>query len=269
MDFCSGEKFSKLCDVSIYNANYLSKFKNIKEHCNNIILENSLVNEEQLINFKTFFVKPECLPFFIKEVLPKIKNKFVLVTHNSDAIVGQNKEILENKYLVKWFGQNIYSHTKTQGIPIGIENSQWKGSDFRIIQKYQNIPKKHLLYLNFSLGTNKIRENVLNIFLNKGFIKNDKLPWKKYINFLAEHKFCIAPIGNGPDTHRLWECLYLGVIPISEKHPCLYPHFKDLPILWVDTYEEVNKEMLEKIEIKGILEKTKLSYWKEEIYKNL
>jgi hypothetical protein len=31
---------------------------------------------------------------------------------------------------------------------------------------------------------------------------------------LAEYEFCICPEGNGVDTHRLWECLYLEVVPI-------------------------------------------------------
>tara|TARA_B110000483_G_scaffold216395_1_gene267875 strand:+ start:11480 stop:11737 length:258 start_codon:yes stop_codon:yes gene_type:complete len=37
---------------------------------------------------------------------------------------------------------------------------------------------------------------------------------------LKSHYYAICPEGNGLDTHRLWECLYLNVIPI-----CLRNHF--------------------------------------------
>ena len=35
-----------------------------------------------------------------------------------------------------------------------------------------------------------------------------------YFNYLATFKFAICPEGNGIDSHRLWECFYLKVIPI-------------------------------------------------------
>ena len=31
---------------------------------------------------------------------------------------------------------------------------------------------------------------------------------------LSTYEFCICPEGNGVDTHRLWECLYLKVVPV-------------------------------------------------------
>ena len=34
---------------------------------------------------------------------------------------------------------------------------------------------------------------------------------------LSTYKFCICPEGNGVDSHRLWECLYLKVVPIVIK----------------------------------------------------
>jgi len=39
-------------------------------------------------------------------------------------------------------------------------------------------------------------------------------PVSEYFNYLATFKFTICPEGNGIDTHRLWECFYLHVVPI-------------------------------------------------------
>ena len=34
---------------------------------------------------------------------------------------------------------------------------------------------------------------------------------------LSTYKFCICPEGNGVDSHRLWECFNLKVVPIVIK----------------------------------------------------
>ena len=38
-----------------------------------------------------------------------------------------------------------------------------------------------------------------------------------YYKKVAAHKFVVAPRGNGIDTHRLWEALYLGCVPVVGK----------------------------------------------------
>ena len=35
------------------------------------------------------------------------------------------------------------------------------------------------------------------------------------------YKFVVAPLGNGPDSHRIWETLYAGSIPIIFDIPLL------------------------------------------------
>jgi len=38
--------------------------------------------------------------------------------------------------------------------------------------------------------------------------------YPEYLSELSEHYFCLCPRGNGLDSHRFWESLYLGVIPV-------------------------------------------------------
>ena len=115
---------------------------------------------------KIFFVKTDHINFFANNLLKYIDHKFILITHNSDKESGLNKKILNNNNLIKWFGQNMIPHPKTYGIPIGLENSQWKGWDYSIIEKYKNCEKNQLLYFNFSLKTNK-KGRILKIFCLK------------------------------------------------------------------------------------------------------
>jgi hypothetical protein len=42
---------------------------------------------------------------------------------------------------------------------------------------------------------------------------------QQYQTILSQYEFCICPEGNGVDTHRFWEALYLKCIPVVVKSP--------------------------------------------------
>jgi len=81
--------------------------------------------------------------------------------------------------------------------------------------------------------------------------------------------FVISPQGNGLDTHRTWECLYVGSIPI-EKRNLNNRFYTDLPICFIDEWEDLTEEFLlseyERI-TSGIydLDKLTFDYWKNKI----
>lgn len=56
----------------------------------------------------------------------------------------------------------------------------------------------------------------------------------------------ICPRGNAIDCHRNWEVLYMRRVPIMKRHPYLEFLFKDYPVLFVNEYSEITKELLEK-----------------------
>jgi hypothetical protein len=51
----------------------------------------------------------------------------------------------------------------------------------------------------------------------------------------------VCPQGNGVDTHRIWEALALGTIPIV-RTSSIDPLFVDLPVLIVHDWAELNTE---------------------------
>jgi hypothetical protein len=61
---------------------------------------------------------------------------------------------------------------------------------------------------------------------------------------MREHRYVLAPHGHGLDTHRLWEALYMGCIPIVQRSAMDSRLLADLPVLLVDTYEEVTPRLL-------------------------
>jgi len=106
------------------------------------------------------------------------------------------------------------------------------------------------------------------MFKNENWVTNKQnVPWKKYYDGIASHKFVISPRGNGVDCHRTWEALYLRTIPIVKESICMN-EFRDLPILFVKNWEEISYNYLyEKYEEMSSkfydLSKMKISYWEK------
>ena len=54
----------------------------------------------------------------------------------------------------------------------------------------------------------------------------------------------LAPPGRGVDTHRLWEALYLGCVPVVARSS-LDSIYADLPVLIVKDWKDVTATFLE------------------------
>lgn len=90
---------------------------------------------------------------------------------------------------------------------------------------------------------------------------------------IRNSKFVFCPRGNGIDTHRLWETLYMGSIPIVRFEPQTHHLFTDLPILFIDDWSVITEEFLQEKyrEITSKtwnMEKLKVGYWFDFIIKN-
>ena len=90
-----------------------------------------------------------------------------------------------------------------------------------------------------------------------------------FLREIKSSKFVLCPRGNGLDTHRLWETLYMGSIPIV-KRDIGYNDFSDLPICFIDQWEQVTPEFLEKEFLRinnhsWNMETLKIGYWIDKI----
>jgi hypothetical protein len=54
-----------------------------------------------------------------------------------------------------------------------------------------------------------------------------------YLDNIYNHKFVVCPEGNGIDTHRIWECLYMGTIPLVDKNINNEFYFGVTPMLMI------------------------------------
>ena len=144
---------------------------------------------------------------------------------------------------------------------------------------YNRELKKNLLYFNFNQGTTNaplytshknIRQDVKQNLMNKfNWIENKD--FEDYIKTLETYKFCICPPGRGIDTHRCWEALMVGTIPIVLSSP-LNSLYINLPVLVVENLTSITEEYLNRLYEKLIkteysFEKLYVHYWKNELFK--
>lgn len=200
---------------------------------------------------KIIFLKTDWIELFKTKILPKIDYQFKLITHNADRpCPSGNIDLLDDDRLIKWYGMNCHiQHPKLQSIPIGIANEKWPHGNKDTLLDVANtniIKRNNFCYSNFDLTTNHLRRpQIFEIIKTKSFIdiETQKLTFKDYLTKLKSYKYVISPPGNSIDCHRIWESLYLGVIPIIEKNIAM-EYFYDLPILVVDSFNNVTEKLL-------------------------
>jgi len=230
----SGEKIQEQCHIYLGELNdfmFNSRIAMQYKKCLTISSIKKIWN-----NPHTIFVYGHRLMEFIK-ILPYLRNDFILVSHNSDENIHEKYlPILEHPKLIQWYAQNVMMrHPKLELIPIGIANSMWPHGNLTTFQRVINTcpSKTKTIYFYFSLKTNYEERSECKIALEEKGLKFEKpqSSFEAYLRHLATFKYAICPPGNGVDSHRIWECFYLGVIPIvkrsvfteklQEKYPCI------------------------------------------------
>jgi hypothetical protein len=209
------------------------------------------------------------------EKLEKIENtQLTVITHNSDTTVDFVPP--DNVY---WFTTNVNIRYKSiRSIPIGLENDFWlKDKKEKMIKKLsQHRNYKAMVYVNHNVKTNPERQKPYDLLKGKKWATVNSgangQGFDNYLDNIFNHPFVVCPSGNGIDTHRTWECLYMGTIPI-EKRNINNQFYTDLPILFVDDWEEITERFLhdEFMRIKDTkwnLEKLNFEYWQNEIIGN-
>jgi len=260
-----GQKFIQLADFVFAPPNDLKR-----EDYSYLVntLDRRNLKDGSIIYTHTFFVKQ-----FFEEYMPKIDKKITLITHNSDFNI--DFEPLPN--VLMWYTQNVnIKHPLVKSIPIGLENDYWypeKKTRMINIQKQKKV-FKNLVYINHNIENNPSkRTKPYEVLKGKSWatIEHGKNGQGigNYFDNVYNHPFVICPEGNGIDTHRTWECLYLRTIPI-EKRNINNQFYTDLPICFVDDWEEITEEFLfnefkRMAEIKWNLQKLNFDYWRNEI----
>lgn len=259
----------------------------------------SAVKFATLHNDKTIFYSHISHIHEVFEKINKLNHDVILITGNCDPPVTSFVAPNNVKY---WFAQNcLSSDERIIPIPIGLRNpfpltidnqfpilsgASYENGQFcekvmeDIYLNDQSSPSK-FLYTNFNINTNfGYRSVIKNISIETPFI-NYESPvenvdgYNNYYSKILDHEATICPVGNGIDTHRIWEVLYCKRIPITINSNChKYPRvnqdenivgegfnippqkdeygiysklYSQLPIVVLDSYQQLlDKDYIEK-----------------------
>ena len=113
--------------------------------------------------------------------------------------------------------------------------------------KYDSIDNPTtLLYVSHNDANGSERAGIKSLFYDKDWaeVNEQRVPYHKFLSNLSNSKFMICPIGNAIDCHRNWEVIYMRRVPVMTRDPYLEELYKDYPVLFVDDYNQVTKELL-------------------------
>jgi hypothetical protein len=270
-DIITGDRVLSLCDFVILNDDIYNFHKNINNFANDIILIKDFnnINSKLLNNYfqdhcvknntsiVKLFVYTHILKDFTDKILPFLNSsyQYIIYAHNSDHSLNNSHNKLINSPIIKHiYAQNvdIPVNSKVTLLPIGIANSMWKHGNliemYSIMRDTYKEKKSRSIYVNINPSTFGYRKEILDkIKQNNKFELLSNKPYNEYLRELSEHLFCLCIRGNGIDTHRMYESLYLGVIPvlINNKHTNCNNFIGNLKKLNIPFYE-INDDNLEK-----------------------
>jgi len=232
-------------------------------------------------------------------LLDRISVKFILVSGDCDELVPNDcfnnekdfKKFIESDKIIHWYAQNcVGTHPKLSGIPIGLDYHTVKAQDHtwspmmtpikqenqilslnntsfteRIIGCYSNF---HFTIQGRKFGNDRV-EAIQNVPEDLVFYEPQTLPRIESWTNQVKYAFVLSPQGGGLDCHRTWEALCLGCIPIVKSSKINYL-FDDLPVLIVNEWKDVTKDLLEKtvsdFSTKNFdYSKITLKYWMDKI----
>jgi hypothetical protein len=208
--------------------------------CRYVVNFDDLVVNENVDN-DWWFVQSEFLEHFFKRLEPS-SGKYVLFSHNGDRPIDRSlRRFLRRPRLHAWFAANAaLVDPKLHAFPLGIADRKWRHGDGAALLRVQhlNIDKTNLVDASYDASTfPTVREYCR---AETGIAPPPRREFEEYLHGLASSCFCIAPRGNGMDTHRVWEALYLRTIPVvtrtvlTDQHP-------DVPMIVLDDWADFRR----------------------------
>jgi hypothetical protein len=182
------------------------------------------------------FLKTEFIPWFLQN--RNIDAPITLVTGVSDCSPthADYVALTSNPNIRKWIGVNIpFQHPKIVKLPIGVGEQERPNGNHETLQRLhtERTPwhaKKDDVCVPYHNGTHVSRHIPSTL---------PKLPFEEYMKAISDHKFVVCQRGNGIDTHRVYEALLMGCVPVVE-HSGLDDMYSQWTCLIVDSFDSID-----------------------------
>ena len=254
---------------------YIEKFKSNSSIIQKNKFESSVFiwfvkNNLKIKNNDIIFCHVELLNNLFSILNSSNLENLTLISAQSDKSINRRLFSKKPECITRWFSTNVdFKNENLHPIPLGINNDFISiypvEYDFQKFIFKPNSEKSNSIYSNFNINTRFFHRHFAMKYSRKNkkvIFDIDKQSKEKFINNLNEHKFILSPWGNGIDTHRVWEALYSNSIPITKDHT-VFSSFKNLPIIFVKNYKQINTDI--NINDSLSLELADFKYWKSMI----
>ena len=292
MELIEGVALSKLCDYSfgdqsgqwgniytsfmkganLLNTEFASKVFDIKKKRGYMTL---FIDNIRLYKRDVIEVKPEDKDYVFglmeeSDLLRLCKcypmMKFIIFTNLEDTPIDEDifDSIPDNVLCISAINAIEYGD-KVIPAPYGVQRRMSR-LDTRIDQ-LKNAMGKNLkpvlpLYVNHNDNSHPERVGLKDMFRDWATVEDQRVDYTNFLLNLARHKFVLSPRGNAIDCHRNWEVLYMKRVPVMKRDEYLEVLFKDYPVLFVDKYSDISKDLLlenehlfqqaERMDLKGL-----------------
>jgi hypothetical protein len=188
-------------------------------------------------------------------------SKTLVMGHSDISTKKTDALILKKLGVLKVYAVNNYPLKRfSESLPLGITNCCDDSPIHRLLGNESHFLKANStefgneyftpsIYVNFTSGNNSgVRNKLLSLageisslykvtIQTPDFTDNGRV---KYLENLRSKGLVLCPEGNGVDTHRFWETLYMGGIPVVTKNPMMQSFYDRLPVLQLNSWKDLS-----------------------------
>ena len=184
--------------------------------------------------------------------------KFIIFTNLEDTPIDEYifDAIPENVLCIS--AVNAVSHGgKVIPAPYGLQRAMNPNDDrIETMTKYSEIADTQksdmhtwLLYISHNEKSHLDRFGIKEHFDRHAWswVRVDRercIIYEHFLGTIRLSKFVLCPRGNAIDCHRNWEVLYMRRVPVMKRDPYFETLFEGYPVLFVDNYFDITKELL-------------------------
>lgn len=231
--YLSGDAFKRICDFSLDSIAQITEIEKV-QYVSSLFVNSGLLAK---LNENSFFgLSPS-----------------VVFVGNSDLNFESRlsfPEAVQRMYVQNYAGS---PDPRIRSLPIGLENRKIGnvGVPKFFSHRDHNFDKRisNKVLVPPMSKTNPVREKVLDYIASKNtgvfHVVTEYLTPAQYFNLVRKYKYVLCLEGNGYDTHRIWETLYLESFPVVLNTSWSASlNYLDLPILGINRIADVNEELL-------------------------
>jgi hypothetical protein len=186
-----------------------------------------------------------------------VRGKHLVVGHSDRLTTPLQQRLLRSYGVTSLIGTNVTPVANfSASVPLGLTNDCDDTPLHRILgdtrlleqaSQHTDWPGQYrgTVFGSFNPDTApQYRRQLAGIFSGRNdfFWADPEYTAKGRVQFLAslrKHTFVLCPRGNGMDTHRLWETLYMGGLPVVRTGEFVPSLIENLPVLAVQSWQDL------------------------------